>query len=562
MKKISEFDLSARQSTGGVTGSARVKEKTTQLNYQLKPSILDNPSKLRQIKARGTDRENFGEVIASQIGQALLGKEAVPEVSLVYDDETQHVSVASKYLVGSKVRTLDDYAKEVGLSLKKGHAIFVAGRANAEKQQLSLDGNEMLPLKKSLAEAIVLSAMVGDHDVNPGNMMVITDTNGISRVARIDFGHAFNDLLNAPKALGGQLHNNNAVLDFFNRKKVAGIKAGSPSKLWRDYPGLVPSQEIVDALNSVSKNTTAGINAAKAEFAALLLEMGKNKDESGIQHVLNSLAAIYKNVTNQPLDTSKLGIEVLSDAFHGLERVIQKNIEQTTHVANVMQLQVDIDNMLKHGTPLTDRAFALLTKENLPTTKRGKIQWVKIGPSGAFIGSIDDYIAHRASQLSKRIEHRDNILANLHTLKERLPHQDRSQEHTHFYKTRFSVMFQDKNTAALNKAQKELLISELKTYINERATDVREKKGKFSKHTREDKIIAASALISALQGRSTDVSSHQSALKEGQLGALIRNCLPDHSNIATLLKQINDEHQQDAPSPENDAPDENSELKA
>ena len=83
MKRISDFNTQEKNHTGGVTGSVRVQDLTGKY-YQLKPSILDNPNYLRRIKAKHTDRENFGEVIASCIGRAFLPLE-VPEVCLVYD---------------------------------------------------------------------------------------------------------------------------------------------------------------------------------------------------------------------------------------------------------------------------------------------------------------------------------------------------------------------------------------------------------------------------------------------------------------------------------------------
>ncbi|MCX7114923.1 MAG: hypothetical protein NTW08_03295 [Gammaproteobacteria bacterium] len=48
------------------------------------------------------------------------------------------------------------------------------------------------------------------------------------QVARIDFGHAFSDLLRGPKKIGGVQRDANYIIDFFNREKIAGGK----SKLW------------------------------------------------------------------------------------------------------------------------------------------------------------------------------------------------------------------------------------------------------------------------------------------------------------------------------------------
>jgi hypothetical protein len=70
---------------------------------------------------------------------------------------------------------------------------------------------------------------------------------------------------------------------------VAGLKFGAKSKLWRDYPGMIPTQEMADAFKEVSQSTglSEGIVAGKEEFTALLKAMERNKDEKGIAHLKN-----------------------------------------------------------------------------------------------------------------------------------------------------------------------------------------------------------------------------------------------------------------------------------
>ncbi len=250
-----EFNIRNAVNTGGVTGSIRVVRETQNSKhfYQLKPSILSNEF-LRKLKAGGVDRENFGEVIAAKIGRSILqnpdGSEAVPDVSLVYDSENRQVSVASKYLTGKKVRTLDDYAQEQNLKIKfKRHATFVDGTKPISAGQYNISGDKHKEFRQGLANAIAVSALVGDHDVNPGNMMAVDN-----KVARIDFGHAFNDLLNTAKIFGGGVRNKkNQMLDFLNRENVASFPPpGDIPKLWRDYPGMIPSQELANAFKEMS----------------------------------------------------------------------------------------------------------------------------------------------------------------------------------------------------------------------------------------------------------------------------------------------------------------------
>ena len=107
----SHFDTENAQHTGGVTGSARVKHKVKNIFYQLKPSILSN-TLMRRFKAGHVGRENFGEVIASKISRSIMSgidRDSVPEVSLVYNSNLKQVQIASKYLTGNKVRTLDSF---------------------------------------------------------------------------------------------------------------------------------------------------------------------------------------------------------------------------------------------------------------------------------------------------------------------------------------------------------------------------------------------------------------------------------------------------------------------
>jgi len=209
LRDIKEFDTKSAKNTGGKTGSRRVSlhhvgTQDPPLCYQLKPSILDN-TLLRRLKASFSDHENFGEVIAARIAKAVL-PDNIPEVDLVYDSDSQRILIASKYLTESKIRTLDYYAREQGVSVNgKTHVKLVHGLAGSG--ELSIDGEENAFLRKGMANAIAVSIITGDHDINPGNILVIQDNSGIERIARIDFGHAFNDLISAPEMMGGGIKN-------------------------------------------------------------------------------------------------------------------------------------------------------------------------------------------------------------------------------------------------------------------------------------------------------------------------------------------------------------------
>jgi len=411
-----EFDVGSAVNTGGVTGSIKVARSTpdSQSFYQLKPSILSNTF-LRRLKAGGVDRENFGEVIAAKIGRSILknpdGSEAVPDVSLVYNPENGQVSVASKYLTGTKVRTLDDYAKEQNPELKfKRHSSFVDGIESPSTGQYSISGDKNKEFRQGLANAIVVSALVGDHDVNPGNILAVDD-----KVARIDFGHAFNDLLNTSRIFGGRVRNKeNQMLDFLNREHIASFPPpGGKSKLWRDYPGMVPSEELANAFKEMSQSTGIqdGISAAKAEFQELLFELEKNNDTKVQEHVLKSLKAINNAIEGSPISTKIPLNKAVEQVFDNIGNFCKKNQQQMMGVSKLMQLQIDIDKTLKSaskGIPLSQEQmdkikdqYAEITQiEGIGNKNKKSIKWIKTSANNkAFKGDLQSYIKARSEQL-------------------------------------------------------------------------------------------------------------------------------------------------------------------
>lgn len=407
MKEITDFDLSSKQSAGGQTGSLRVKGARNDENlYQLKPSVLQNKYS-RQIKAGFSDRENFSEVIASFMGRAFLSDEMIPEVSLVYDVEKKRINVASRYLVSDAPeypKTLDDYAESLGVEIpsRRRHVIVQFEKMpKALKGEFSLSIHTEIP-KQDLCDAIALSAMLGDHDVNPGNFIVLKKQEQF-RIARIDFGHAFNELLSAPRFLGGGMRlRDHPVLDFFNRMRVSGAKiGGDQSKLKRDYRGLTPSMEMVVALRKMADIKTekldAALNAARSEFELLLVAMLNNNDNEGIAHVKKSLASIYQGLQGKRL-SAKLNVEqVIGLAFDAIRSKTIHDIKDALQVANVMELQLEIKKTLnKTNDSLSLRGQELLKANDFPKHPHpsGKICWVAMGRDKGFKGDVWQYICY------------------------------------------------------------------------------------------------------------------------------------------------------------------------
>lgn len=412
-----DFDYGSAVDSGGATGSMQVTGEGGQ-KYQLKSSIK-NAKWSRRVKARGTDRENFGEVIASCIGREVLpatdGVDLVPEVSMVHDTRNNTASVASKYLDNVQ-GTLDDFAQNQDVKFKKHTRTTFKDPPAPGEVSLAGDGDDKKLLRQDLANAIAVSVIIGDHDVNPGNMLHVKDGKGRDRVARIDFGHAFNDLLNAPKAFGGQVANkDNTVMDFFNRETVGHLRSQKrETKLWRDFDGIIPSEEMATALEAMAAkqdNVGKGIAVAAQQFSEM-----SAKDPTLAQHIKKSLAAISNNVTGEKLDTSKPVDQCIVKAFENLSNFSTKQCEQMRDVATVMQLQVAIDEgIAKDGGKnidqdmLKDMTNQLKGKAGIE--KDGQIQWMKNSRhSKAFKGTVTEYIAHRKEQL--QAQEKDVALSN------------------------------------------------------------------------------------------------------------------------------------------------------
>lgn len=358
---IDFFDLSTQIGAGGKTGSTKVYDQQKH-PWQLKKSIFNAPW-IRQIKAATSDRENYGEVIAARIGMALTGPQFVPEVRLVFDAKQNELLIASKWF-DKKSTTLDAFAKSKLAQWVSGHIQFVRGTAGAGQMSL----NDEPALRKDLARAIAIAAAVGDHDVNPGNMA----RNG-AHFGRIDLGHAFNDLINTISTFGGGIENKeNRILDFLNREQIGGLKFGDKSKLWRDYPGLIPSQELADSFLEMSKkgqNVASAVNDVRFEFEAVY-----NAADTNLQsHILHSFNEIYKSITGTPLPPGP-PLENLSTVFNAINTFTTKNCEDMAYAAKLMQLQVNIDTSIANN----DNQALMALQEEYNTLK--PTTWIKTNP--------------------------------------------------------------------------------------------------------------------------------------------------------------------------------------
>lgn len=404
----SAFKYGSGTASGGVTGSSKMEADIggTSSSFQLKKSILDASSSRRRMDG-GKDHENFGEFIASQIGRHVLGS-AVPEVFLVPDKEKNRVMVASKYLNGA-LGTLDEYAEKDGVSQrkkfsvlkkkpKKEHVIVTFGESDAYNHKYGLKEKHRTDVARSMA----YNVLCGNHDVNPGNLIVTNDG-----ICPIDFGKAFNKLITGPELIGGQIRNkDNRILDFLNRETVTHLKPGHrQSKLWRDYENLVPSQELAKALKDISEapGIQSGVEQAKAGFLEIMEQF---KENPGMQkHIVASLREINRNIGALPISDSDPA-NVINKVFDNIKNFYVSGQKQMADTAKLMQLQVDIDAFIhdKNNKQLKDKIISayngLQTKPGIKTGNN-EIGWIKTSKtSPSFKGTLDQYIKHRTKELA------------------------------------------------------------------------------------------------------------------------------------------------------------------
>lgn len=472
-------DLDTAKIAGGLTGSKVIKGKKDDIEYQLKDSLQDltvtnrikgnisSKQMKRGVRAGNLDHENFAEVIASRVSRSLvggpevLGAELIPDVYVVYDKNKQRCLVASRY-VKDVVGDLDKYAKKTGgvkidCRIKndeevEGHTrvIFAEKSAPLKHDEFSIANDSTLDsthpknqrsalLRKDLARAIGVSILSGDHDVNPGNMVVVKDTDGRDRIARIDFGHAANDLTNAfisDRLFGGGVKDKgNRVLDFLNREKIAGFgKEAQLPKLWRDYEGMIPSRELAEAFKelAVAPDLNAGIKSAKESFLDLV-KKAKDSPEA-LAHITESLNKINEHIGGTKITKLDDPNKVIEQVFNNMHKFYEDGQAQMHDAAKVMELQCDIDQFIKESRDkrvsesgvIRDKGLSnLLTKIDIAykdLEKREKegiglgegkgIKWLKTGKdNAAFKGTLENYIAERSNQLAPELEQLPEVKA-------------------------------------------------------------------------------------------------------------------------------------------------------
>lgn len=400
--------------------------------------------------------EFFASVFAKEIAPLIYGAEAAesrelsPEVKLVIDETGHEVRLASKYLnMVPKVEgetperelkrtrfqgvTLDQVLEgkieaSSGKKEKLGHPILEARTSSLrsdEKKTLSMgssfecsafkDRDGSTPTitldKKQLYQALKISLLLGDHDVNPGNLFVVYDKDTKStNICRIDYGHAFNDLIknwsfgrgHTPSLEKGRY----SVLDALNRQNING----GPSKFKRDYRGVIPDIEFAEVLRAGSEGLEQKLDIAQGKCLTAiesLIETGDDKIVSSTKKALQTLCS--RIGVEKPPEEIAAGIAVIES-----REFIKNNAEEMKSVANLIEIQSLVQKVGEGKTLPKEAAKRIvelykedklyLQGKNFVSTASSpsRVEWVTMdGDKSPKICSLEQYIESRKSRANQ-----------------------------------------------------------------------------------------------------------------------------------------------------------------
>ncbi len=459
---VQKFDIREGKSVGGATGSVRV--KADGLNYQLKRHVAYATAK-QKLAAEWSNVQNYGEVIGASVARSLVGQsgprprdgmaaakpeskataraagsrgadpQLAPDVTLMHDADQHETAAVSLYLKDGRGDIDHHYAKHCGpLPADRKHVRldFSAGSGPVPPGTLRLQGEAARDVQRHVAAA----ALLGDHDINTGNLIMVGPPGAAPdgtageggaqlRVGRIDFGHAFNHLI---QGVGGRLvggggvrdGSGNRILDFFNRERVRGNpldRSSGVSKLWRDYAGLVPSHAFAAMLAEMAGTEAAalddGIAQAQAQFTDLVKDLlldGSAAAHREIDDIVSCLQTIAGNLGAQVESTG--AVEIVQEVMGAIRAFVEDGCGQMKEVAKLCELQALIDDALSmdadYAAPASgpqrealESAFrAVAGTEGRAGAASPRITWLKTSQGQpAFTGTLDAYMARRQREL-------------------------------------------------------------------------------------------------------------------------------------------------------------------
>ena len=469
---VRSFDIFRADPTDDTAGKSPSKrmlldnEKNQVETHQVKQS---NSSKLlRRLFGYDPDPSDIvGEYIATAIAREYLNPgnndvELAPNAQLIKKTGAKDPLMASKYMNQGKegVQTFSlrnafehkrKQLREGGQDLEKdnhrkykldsGDPLDSGDQAitgdpnilNFKDKIINSDGDQIASGldKKSLYNALALSMAVGDHDFNPGNFMIVAQgPDEPAKVGRIDFGHAFNDLIknwsgnHSPQYVNGR---GNRILDTLNRSRING----DSSKLHRAFMGAVPDTAFAAALESLSdsdkeEQLSNALQDAKAGLLAFVKKDDPNQsqdDPEKVEVMKKSLVTLSRRMRrmsggdvsiNPPdnLDT------IVNDTIDKIEGFVKKSASDAREVAGLIRVQALVDEYIQGKSDRSSddiiEEIAALYKDSgnkLLQDAKGrnrfeikwderKIEWVKSDlDKKPFKGTINEYITDREKKL-------------------------------------------------------------------------------------------------------------------------------------------------------------------
>ncbi|MEY3107153.1 MAG: hypothetical protein RIT35_1326, partial [Pseudomonadota bacterium] len=457
---------------GVALNSDYVETGTKMAGFSLSAQVRTKDGKLHQIKSSNTEKRHGGirfrrllglnanasdmtsEFVGSQFAELLSHRyqaahpdlpSIAPKVSLVYDDRIKGRSdtgfrIESEYMSQGEENnhlvkgTLDELlAMKVAYDntiLTERHAVFTTEEQRGRTQTLPIGTKFKIKTKtgqvieitlseEQLLEQLKLSMLLGDHDINPGNMFVTVNTvTGIATIGRIDFGHTGNDLITKWSASKGPNYSSKTrgpTLDALNRRQLSGFRGttlgGSVTKFLRDYEGLIPSLKFASILRASifsEEDLEQTVNKTKNQFLALIHQAQAANDPLVQEKLLESLRTMYANIGGTEPITADNAEAVLQHCLVGFKKFLVDNQKEQESVANLMEVQSLIDQIAKGEIPAAQamtriqeiyRSDERYLKDKTPSDP---IDWVSVGANDKpKERNLTEQIEYRAKQLKQ-----------------------------------------------------------------------------------------------------------------------------------------------------------------
>jgi len=433
LDKADFTDLGASEK--GASGSHVLIDKNN-IKYQEKITIANN-KKESWSGLQDNYSDILSEFIASKLSYMALNSYSEmlvsPEVYFLFDaTKPKEIYLASKYVnFGNNNAVSMDFdgirdaiakTSNPGFISDKHHVELADSDDSQDPDILILDkvyqfrnNSQIFSAtmdRKTLFNTIVFSAIVGDHDINPGNMFFNFDkVNNISLVGRIDYGHAFNDMIKYwgahasrvnPDITGYPLRGE--ILDYFNREKLDLVmdKTGK-SKLNRYYNISYIRPELIGSLRQISNvNFTDALNIAKQE-----IKMMASKNNTIQEKLAVAMDDICRRVGVEPGPSyfpSKLDYFI-----NAIFEFINQNQKEALAVANQLEIQFTVSQVLNEQMGV-DEAVAKIMNLYRDQSSRyfsGKNpfdaqEWIKLSSrENTFYGNLPEYIHYVAAKENK-----------------------------------------------------------------------------------------------------------------------------------------------------------------